>query len=109
MAVQFGVAFSSIVRGIGVFAGGPFGCSQGSSVTAQTACEAASTAPDVTPLIAQTKTLAASGAIDAPANLASTRVFLFGGADDAVVFPPVVDATQARTSPPSSPRRRSST
>src|SRR5579862_7409382 len=35
MAVQFGVAFSSIVVGIGVFAGGPFGCSQGSATTAQ--------------------------------------------------------------------------
>jgi poly(3-hydroxybutyrate) depolymerase len=95
MAVQFGVAFSSITKGIGVFAGGPFGCSGGSVVTAQTVCQASTVAPDVTPLVALTKSLAASGAIDDPSRLASTRVFLFGGADDTVVFPPIVDATQA--------------
>jgi len=95
MAVQFGVAFSSIVEGIGAFAGGPFGCSQGSVATAGTSCADAASAPDATPLIAVTKNLYASGAIDNPANLASARVFLFSGADDAVVSPPVVDATQA--------------
>jgi poly(3-hydroxybutyrate) depolymerase len=94
MAVQFGVAFSSIIKGIGAFAGGPFGCSQGSVATANTSCANAGSAPDATPLIAATKSLHASGAIDDPANLASARVFLFGGADDAVVSPPVVDATQ---------------
>lgn len=94
MAVQFGVAFSSIVEGIGAFAGGPFGCSQGSAATADTSCADASSAPDATPLIAATKSLYASGAIDNPANLASARVFLLSGADDAVVSPPVVDATQ---------------
>ena len=94
MAVQFGVAFSSIIEGIGAFAGGPFGCSQGSVATAGTSCADASSAPDATPLIAATKTLYASGAIDNPANLASARVFLFSGADDATVSPPVVDAAQ---------------
>jgi poly(3-hydroxybutyrate) depolymerase len=94
MAVQFGVAFSSIVKGIGAFAGGPFGCSQGSVATANTTCADASSAPNATPLIAATKSLHASGGIDDPANLASARVFLFSGADDAVVSPPVVDATQ---------------
>jgi poly(3-hydroxybutyrate) depolymerase len=95
MAVQFGVAFSSITKGIGVFAGGPFGCSGGSVVTAQSECQASTIPPDVTPLVALTKSLAASGAIDDPSLLASTRIFLFGGADDTVVFPPIVDATQA--------------
>jgi Esterase PHB depolymerase len=94
MAVQFGVAFSSIIEGIGVFAGGPFGCSQGSESTAVSQCADATSAPDVTPLIALTKSLATSGAIDAPSHLASARVYLFGGVDDQVVSPPVVDATQ---------------
>jgi poly(3-hydroxybutyrate) depolymerase len=94
MAVQFGVVFSSIVQGIGVFAGGPFDCSGGSVSTALTECADAPSAPDATPLIAETKALAMSGAIDDPSNLASARVYLFGGADDAVVSPPVVDATQ---------------
>ncbi len=95
MAVQFGVAFSSIVRGIGVFAGGPFGCAQGSLTTAETKCSAASTAPDVAPLITATNDLFTAGKIDDPKNLATAHVFLFGGADDSVVNPLVVDATQS--------------
>ena len=95
MAVQFGVAFSSIIEGIGVFAGGPFDCAQGSLTAAETQCADATSAPDVTPMIAATKSLAASGAIDDTSYLASARVFLFGGADDAVVSPPVVDAAQS--------------
>jgi poly(3-hydroxybutyrate) depolymerase len=94
MAVQFGVAFSSIIEGIGVFAGGPFDCSQGSVTTAENACGDATSAPDVTPMVAATKSLAASGAIDATSYLASERVFLFGGADDAVVSPSVMDSAQ---------------
>jgi poly(3-hydroxybutyrate) depolymerase len=94
MAVQFGVAFSSIIEGIGAFAGGPFGCSQGSATTADTQCADATSAPSVTALVASTNSLYASGAIDNPANLAAARVFLFSGADDAVVSPPVVDSAQ---------------
>jgi poly(3-hydroxybutyrate) depolymerase len=95
MAVQFGVAFSSIVKGIGVFAGGPFDCSEGTLPNAEGQCADATSAPDVTPMIAATKSLASSGAIDATTNLASMRVFLFGGADDAVVSPFVMDAAQS--------------
>src|SRR5580658_1645992 len=94
MAVQFGVAFSSIIEGIGVFAGGPFDCSQGSVTAAENACGDATSSPDVTPMIAATKSLAVSGAIDATSYLASERIFLFGGADDAIVSPLVMDSTQ---------------
>src|SRR3977135_1796381 len=34
MAVQFDVAFSSMLRGAGIIAGGPFYCAQGSFLTA---------------------------------------------------------------------------
>jgi poly(3-hydroxybutyrate) depolymerase len=94
MAVQFGVAFSSIVKGIGVFAGGPFDCSEGTLSNAENQCGDATSAPDVTSMIAATKSLSTSGAIDDVSNLATMRVFLFSGADDAVVSPPVVDAAQ---------------
>jgi hypothetical protein len=30
--VQFGVAWSSIVKGVGVIAGGPYYCAQGSAI-----------------------------------------------------------------------------
>src|SRR5262245_66352971 len=38
MAVQFGTAWSSIIKGVGVISGGPFYCAQTSSVTATGAC-----------------------------------------------------------------------
>ncbi|HXZ06691.1 MAG TPA: poly(3-hydroxybutyrate) depolymerase, partial [Paraburkholderia sp.] len=38
MAVQLAVAFSSIIKGAGIVAAGPFYCSQGSLVTATTRC-----------------------------------------------------------------------
>src|SRR5215470_8137818 len=41
MAVQFDVAFSSILRGAGVIAGGPYYCAQGSVMTATSTCSCA--------------------------------------------------------------------
>src|SRR5271165_3943205 len=32
MAVQFGVAWSSIIKGVGVIAGGPYYCAQGNAI-----------------------------------------------------------------------------
>jgi len=95
MAVQFGVAFSSIVKGIGVFAGGPFDCAQGSLTTAEGECSTGSTAIDVTPLVTATNSLFSAGKIDDPKNLATARIYIFGGADDEIVNPVVVDATEA--------------
>jgi poly(3-hydroxybutyrate) depolymerase len=91
-AVQFHVAFSSIMAGAAIFAGGPFDCAQGSLTTALTSCTTPLTAPDVTPLVTATQQMAASGLIDDTSNLAGQRVFLFGGADDTTVSPVVVDA-----------------
>ncbi len=93
MAAQFHVAYSSIMVGAAIFAGGPYSCSQGSVTTAETTC--ASGSPQVAPLVALTKQYASAGDIDDPTNLATQHVFLFGGADDAVVAPTVVDALDA--------------
>jgi poly(3-hydroxybutyrate) depolymerase len=90
MAVQFHVAFSSIMSGAAIFAGGPYSCSQGSATTAETTCVSGS--PQVAPLVALTKQYATNGDIDDTANLANENVFIFGGADDVVVAPTVVDA-----------------
>jgi poly(3-hydroxybutyrate) depolymerase len=95
MAVQFHVAFSSIMKGAAIFAGGPFDCSQGSLTTALTTCEDPATVQDVTPLVAITNQWAGTGDIDSPSNLASQRVFLFGGAEDTTVSPLVMDALDA--------------
>ncbi len=95
MAVQFHVAFSSIMKGAAIFAGGPYMCSNGSLTTATTTCEQGAPAVDVPSLVATTKQFSSSGAIDDWNGLASQRVFLFGGADDTIVKPAVVDATNA--------------
>ena len=95
MAVQFHIAFSSMMKGAAVFAAGPYDCSKGSVQTAVGSCTTGSPAPDIASLVAVTKQYAQAGAIDDPSALASQRVFLFGGADDVVVAPAVVDALQA--------------
>lgn len=92
MAVQFHVAFSSIMKGAAIFAGGPFYCAQGSQSNATSGCMYPSAAPDIAPFVAITKQYAASGAIDDPTNLAAQKVFLFGGADDHTVNPVVMDS-----------------
>ena len=92
MAVQFHIAFSSIMKGAAIFAGGPFYCAQGSESTATTTCMSSTTAPSIAPYVAVTKQYAASGAIDDPSNLAAQKVFLFGGADDHTVNPVVMDS-----------------
>jgi poly(3-hydroxybutyrate) depolymerase len=92
MAVQFHVAFSSIMKGAAIFAGGPYMCSQGSQLTAISSCSQASPAPDVAACIAATNQNAQSGDIDDPSALAAQHVFLWGGADDTVVKPAVMDA-----------------
>ncbi len=92
MAVQFHVAFSSLMKGAAIFAGGPYMCSQGSLTTALKSCAAGSPAPDVPTLVGDTNTNFQAGAIDDPAKLAAQRVFLFSGADDNVVNPVVMDA-----------------
>jgi hypothetical protein len=92
MAVQFHVAFSSIMKGAAIFAGGPFYCAQGSQTTAESGCMYPSAAPDIAPFVAITKQYASSGDIDDPSNLSAQKVFLFGGADDHTVNPVVMDA-----------------
>ena len=90
MAVQFGVSWSSIVRGVGVLAGGPFYCAQDSLSTAISTCQIGS--PSVNASISYTDNQAAAGAIDPTSNLSRQKVWLFSGYNDGVVKRPVVNA-----------------
>ena len=99
MAVQFEVANSTVVKGAGIIAGGPYFCAQGSVSTATAVCSCTTFAPlcrtadgatDVTALAQATERFARNGDIDAPANLARHRVYLFSGALDSKVPPPVM-------------------
>ena len=95
MAVQFQIAYSHLVRGAGVIAGGPYDCARGSISRALKNCMAAP--PDAQPpTVAEQQARIAEAAraheIDDPANLATHRAWLFSGANDKTVVPPVVDA-----------------
>lgn len=95
MAVQFHVAYSSIVKGVGVFAGGPFYCSEGQLGNAVGKCMAATSTyymPSAQTAIDYINNWSSAGTIDNKSNLANSKVFLFGGAKDTTVYPLVMDA-----------------
>ena len=103
MAVQFGVAWSSIIRGVGAVAGGPFYCAQASAAdflngytlpvaTATGSCMAGPP-PDLQPMIAKVEAKATAGEIDPLDNIKRQKIYLFHGYNDAVVAKSVTDAT----------------
>ena len=95
MAVQFHVAHSATVRGVGALAGGPYYCAQGNLWAAYYNC---TTPGGWTPLPAagflrlQTEGFARAGRIDATGNLAHARAWLFTGTKDKTVSQEVVKA-----------------
>ena len=98
MAVQLHVAHSATVAGVGVIAGGPYYCAQGSVFTALYNCMTPgwwTPLPRPALLKAETDSLAAAGRIDPTAQLAGSRVWLFSGTNDHTVSPQVVDALHA--------------
>jgi len=99
MAVQFEVAHSSIIKGAGVIAGGPYFCAHGNIFTAiavcscttfAALCRTADGATDVPALVDATRSFEQKGAIDATTHLSTHRVYLFSGTLDSQVPPPVV-------------------
>jgi poly(3-hydroxybutyrate) depolymerase len=95
MAVQFHLAHSATVSGVGILAGGPWDCARGSVWRALHHCmDPASWAPVPTPpeSRARATAAAAAGRIDPLAGLAGDRVWLFSGGNDHTVARPVVDA-----------------
>ena len=95
MAVQFHVAHSALVSGVGVLAAGPYYCAQNSLRHALGRCMQGDEPIAVDGLFGITSELALADRIDPIANLASDRVWIFRGGADAVVARPVVDALQA--------------
>ena len=93
MAVQFHIAFSAGLIGVGAVAGGPYACAEGSAVLALGRCtDTGLGVPDPRRLLGIAAVAAARGDIDPLANLNRARVYVFGGRRDGVVTPPVVDA-----------------
>jgi poly(3-hydroxybutyrate) depolymerase len=110
MAGQFQMAHSSIVRGAGIVAGGPYGCAESAFADvmpgpgapfmnlskAMNGCmlDAMQTwgIPNPEKLAERARKLAASDRIDATDGLAHTRVYLFSGTNDRIVLPSIVAA-----------------
>lgn len=94
MAAQLHVAYSATFKaGVGIVAGGPFYCAQGSVFTATGPCMAATSGskPATAALVATTKNWARDGSIDDTANLANSKVYLYSGKRDSVVKPAVMN------------------
>lgn len=94
-AVQMHVAYSSIMVGAGIFAGGPYNCAQGSSTEALTTCMAGTPKPNVATYIDETLERASQGDVDDVKNLEGQQVYLFSGTLDTTVDPTVMDALQS--------------
>ena len=90
MALQFAVAHSDIVTGIGVLAGGPYRCGAEGISTALGTCMQGR--PDPLKAIAETEAAARDGRIASPANIGRQQVWLFSGYNDGVVKQTVMDS-----------------
>jgi hypothetical protein len=92
MAVQFGTAWSSMVKGVGAIAGGPYGCSEGSGAAALSTCMGGMPEIDLRTLTERTDGWSAAGVIDNVRNIATQKIYLFSGYNDNVVARAVANA-----------------
>jgi poly(3-hydroxybutyrate) depolymerase len=98
MAVQFQVAYSTLVKGAGVIAAGPYDCAEGSTWRALTRCMAPKSwapAPGPDAVKPRMESRARLGLIDPPSGLADDKVWVLTGGADRTVERPVVDALVA--------------
>ena len=93
-AVQFHFAYSSVVKGAGVVAGGPFYCARDQLADALTYCMNAFMKPSITPMISAADTYSSNGDIDNVSNLWKSPVWLFSGTKDSVVRSVVMHALE---------------
>lgn len=90
MALQFALAHSDRVTGVGVFAGGPYRCAADGVSSALDVCMQGK--PDPMQAILETNAAAAHGRIASIANLDRWRVWLFSGYNDGVVKQSVMNS-----------------
>jgi hypothetical protein len=98
MAVQLHVAHSATVSGVGVIAGGPYYCAQGSVFTAMYNCMQPgwwTPVPQPAALKAHAQRFADAKRIDPLTHMKSARAWLFAGSNDRTVYPQVVQALRS--------------
>jgi hypothetical protein len=101
MSVQFHVAYSRIMVGAGIVAGGPYYCAGCYEVNtfiqnAVSTCmkPVGGMAPDSEILFEKAQKFQEKGWIDSLINLTDDRVYVFSGANDKTVYPVVVEQTE---------------
>ena len=92
MAGQMHVAHSSLVKGAGLIAGGPYGCAQNSLSVALESCTKEGV-PDLEPLAGMIDEFASAASIDATTNLEASPVWLFRSPIDPLVGQALLDTT----------------
>jgi hypothetical protein len=105
MAVQFGTAWSSVIRGVGIVAGGPYWCAKADAYNFVTwywgpifrATGSCMKGPrsdlNLNDFIAKANAKAGSGDIDPIQNLGRQKVYVFHGYNDKLVARGATDAT----------------
>lgn len=95
MATQLGYAHSSLFKGVGVFAAGPYMCAGHNNYTA---CmyNASVGSAQLNTMQGSIDSFSASGAIDPKSNVAGQKVFLFVGTSDYTVGPNPAAALQSQ-------------
>lgn len=97
MAVQFQVAYSSLVRGAAIVAGGPYFCAENRVDRALANCMEAgpgAAPPAADETLKTVEQLAKAGKIDPVNDLHDDRVWLFSGGQDKTVAASVMDALE---------------
>jgi len=96
MAVQMHMAYSSVINGSAVFAGGPFYCAESNLMYAEFRCmDVTMGEPNTVQLVSLTNTYATQKKIDPVKNLKDDRVYIFSGKDDSVVDQAVVKSLES--------------
>lgn len=101
MTTQFHVAYSDMLMGAGIVAGGPYFCSGSYDfnsfiVNATTVCmNPIGPGPNPETLLKKAKNFDKKGWIDSLENLKNDKVYIFSGTNDKVVKQKVVDQTAA--------------
>jgi poly(3-hydroxybutyrate) depolymerase len=95
MATQLGYAHSSVFKGVGVFAAGPYMCAGHNNYTA---CmyNASISSSQLTTMQNSINSFSSSGAIDPKSNVAGQKVYLFVGTSDFTVGPNPMAALQTQ-------------
>ena len=94
MAHQLHMAYPDVFSGVGIIAGGPFGCAEGSLATAMTRCMGnVKDALPIAQFAEEIRSAAEEGKLGEPSALADDPVWIFHGALDKTVAAELSDAT----------------